>query len=229
MAKKEIALRKHQQIAKTNKHMFIWVAAASVIIGVAVVASIFLVQRAVFKEKVLGVKEKTASTLQQNNRNVNELKDNVRAINSNDDLRKVMIEGGTEPIQVVLDALPSTANSSALGASLQQKLLNDPAIRIESLTVEPVVGIEDTVSSAATSGQGTGSDVINFAFSVSADAQNPNVLREVLKKLEYSIRTIKVKKAIVERQGNRITLTCQAEAYFQPEKTVELKSESVAP
>lgn len=229
MAKKEIALRKHQQIAKTNKHMFIWVAAASIIIGVAVVASIFLVQRAVFKEKVLGVKEKTASTLQQNNRNVNELKDNVRAINSNDDLRKVMIEGGTEPIQVVLDALPSTANSSALGASLQQKLLNDPAIRIESLTVEPVVGIEDTVSSAAISGQGTGSDVINFAFSVSADAQNPNVLREVLKKLEYSIRTIKVKKAIVERQGNRITLTCQAEAYFQPEKTVELKSESVAP
>lgn len=228
MAKKEVALRKHQQIAQTNRTMFLWVAAASVVVGIAIVASIFLVQRVLFKEKILGVKERTASVLEQNNRNIEELKNSVRAVNTNDDLRKVMIDGQSEPIQVVLDALPNTANSSALGASLQQKLLNDPALRIETLTVEPVYGVEDTASRTSSSAT-TGGNAIAFTFSVSTDAQNPNPLREVLKKLERSIRTINVTKAVVERQGNRLSLTCRAEAYYEPEKKVELKSTTVRP
>lgn len=230
MAKKEVALRKHQQIEQTNRTMFLWVAMASVVIGVAIIASIFLVQRALFKEKVLTAKERTASVLEQNNKNIEELKNSVRAINTNDDLRKVMIDGQTEPVQVVLDALPNTANSSALGASLQQKLLNDPALRIETLTVNPVFGVEDIASSSNTNTvSSSNSNAITFSFSVSTDAQNANPLRDVLKKLERSIRTIHVTKAMVERQGNRISLTCNAEAYFEPEKNVELKSTTVKP
>ncbi len=226
--KKEIALRKHQQIEQTNRAMFFWVAGASVVVGIAIVVSIFLVQRALFKEKVLAVEERTASTLEQNNKDIASLQDSIRAVNTNDDLRKVMIDGETEPIQVVLDALPSNANSSALGASLQQKLLNDPALRIESLMVNPVYGVEDTSTNSSSLAR-SGGDVITFSFSVSADAQNPNVLRDVLKKLERSIRTINVTKASIERQGNRITLTCNAEAYFEPQKTINLQTTTVKP
>lgn len=223
-------VRKRQQIASANRTMFVWVAIASVVIGVAIVAAIFMAQKAWFNERVLFEKSKTSATLDKNLKTINDLKDQVRVMNTNQALQAAMAPGETQPIQVVLDALPSDANSSALGASLQQKLINDPALRIETLRVDPVAGVESDASiSSGTTSTSSGNNTIHFVLSVSTDAGKVNALRAMLQRFEHSIRAINVNKLTIEAQGNRVVMTVDANAYYEPATTVQLKTKVVKP
>jgi hypothetical protein len=234
MAVQDTAIRKRQQIANANRMMFMWVAAISAVVGIAIVASLFLLQKAWFNEKVLAEKAKTASILTENNKVVEDLKDQVRVLNTNQALKDSMVPGESQPIQVVLDALPAEANSSALGSSLQEKFLSDPALTIESLNVDPVSGVESesntnvedaSISTSATTGQ----NQINFRFSVSSAGDNPNALKSLLQKLERSIRAINLTTLTIETQGTRLLLTVNGHAFYEPAKTVELKDKTVKP
>lgn len=233
MPAQDVALRKRQQIAKANRMMFMWVAAVSALVGIAIVASIFLLQKAWFNEKVLAEKSKTASTLVHDNQVINQLKDEVRVLNTNDALKSAMTPGESQPVQVVLDALPSEANSSALGSSLQEKFLNDPALTIESLNVDPVAGIESQTNSNVQDASGNsgavGANQITFHFSVSTDVGNASVLKTLLQKLERSIRAIDITNLTVETQGTKLVLTVDGHAFYEPAKTVELKDKTVKP
>jgi hypothetical protein len=232
MAVQDVALRKRQQIANANRMMFTWVAIVSAIVGIALVGSLFLLQKAWFNEKVLGEKSKTASTLVHNNEVIGELKDEVRVLNTNEDLKSAMAPGENEPIQVVLDALPSEANSSALGSSLQEKFLKDPALTIESLNVDPVAGVEsqsDSNVQDASDTAVTGENQITFRFSVSTDVNNASALKSLLQRLERSIRAINITTLAVETQGTKLVLTVDGYAFYEPAKTVELKDKTVKP
>ena len=72
MKPNDTALRKRTQISKANRTMFLWIAGASALVGFAVVTSIFLGQQLLFNEKVLLEKNKTVSTLNANNKIVEE-------------------------------------------------------------------------------------------------------------------------------------------------------------
>lgn len=232
MAAKETALRKRQQISQANRMMFMWVAGVSVIVGVAIVVSIFLVQKAWFNEKVLLEKTNTASSLEHNNSVINELKDEIRVLNTNEALRSSMAPGDDQPIQVVLEALPAVANSSALGASLQERFLNDPAITIETLSVDPVVGVEslgDTNVEDFSSSESDGTNQITFRFSVSTGVNNASALKSLLQRLERSIRAINVTMLNIETQGSRLILLVEGYAFYEPARSVELRDKTVTP
>lgn len=232
MANQDVAIRKRQQIANANRMMFIWVAAVSAIVGVAIVGSLFLLQKAWFNEKILLEKANTAGTLTKNNEVIDELKDQIRVLNTNEELKSAMVQADSQPVQVVLDALPSDANSSALGASLQEKFLSGSGLTIESLQVDPVAGIESDTSqnvqdaSSSTTG---GDNQIFFRFSVSTGVDNASALKELLQKLERSIRAIDITSLTIETQGARLVLSVQGHAYYEPAKTVELKDKTVKP
>lgn len=233
MAVEGTALRKRQQIANANRAMFMWVAGVSVVVGIAAVVSLFLIQKALFNEKVLAEKSKTASTLVANNAVVDDLQNQIRVLNTNDSLKKLMISGETQPVQVVLDALPSEANSSAFGASLQQKFLQAPGIQLDSLNVTPVQDVEvttgsnGTVSSGAVAG--TTAEQISFSFDVSTEAGNVSVLKELLVNIERSIRPIDLTSVSIEAQSNRLLLKVEGHTYYQPARTVDLKDKMVKP
>jgi hypothetical protein len=234
MATQEVALRKRQQIANANRMMFVWVAAISAIVGIAIVGSIFLIQKAAFNEKVLSVKSKTASTLRANNNAIEDLEKQIRVLNTNQALKDAMAPNQTQPIRVVLDALPSDANSSAFGSSLQMKFLNDPALRIESWTLDPVAGIESQAAAnvenaASVSDTAETANEITFRFSVSTDLNNTTALKDLLQKLERSIRAIDIRTLKIETQGNRLLLAVEGRTYYEPAKTVELKEKTVKP
>lgn len=231
MAAQETALRKRQQIAKANRTMFLWVAGASALVGIALVLSLFLLQKAWFNEKVLAEKAKTASTLTANNQVVNDLKDQIRVLNTNTSLKDVMIAGEDQPVQVVLDALPSDANSSALGSSLQEKFLNDGALKIESLTVDPVAGVESQSDESVEDASDVteGENQITFRFTVSTDSGNASALKSLLQRLERSIRPIDISTLTVETQGDRLVLTVAGRSFYEPARTVELKEKTVKP
>lgn len=232
MASQDTALRKRQQIANANRMMFMWVAGVSAIVGIAIVASIFLLQKAWFNEKVLAEKSKTASTLVKNNEVVSELKDQVRVLNTSQALKDVMLEGETQPVQVVLDALPSEANSSALGASLQEKFLTSEGLTLEALSVDPVQGIEsqddESVQDASTDTTNA-ENIISFNFAVSTPVGNASALKDLLQRLERSIRPITLTSLNVETQGERLVLEVDGHSFYEPAKTVELKTKTVKP
>ena len=86
---KEVAIRKRQQIDSSKKTMFIFVASAAFLAGVALVVSIFLVQQIVFHSKILLEKQNTISRLDKNLSSVDELKKNIRVLDTNTALNSI--------------------------------------------------------------------------------------------------------------------------------------------
>tara|TARA_Y100001949_G_scaffold176549_1_gene190327 strand:+ start:10969 stop:11646 length:678 start_codon:yes stop_codon:yes gene_type:complete len=225
MAANEVALRKRTQIAKANRTMFIWIAVASALIGTAAVVSIFFFQQLVYNEKVLAEKLNTVSTLDANLAIVEDLQNEIKALSANSALASAKASESEQPLQVILDALPSEANSLALGASLQQRLLTgiQGNYTLENLQVDQVSGVEvlgDSASDSDTVGQ------ITFSFGVSGDQA---ALRQVLENLERSIRTIEVTSLTVEMSGNVINMRVEGRAFYEPAKTIELETIEVKP
>lgn len=210
--------------------MFLWIAIASALVGFAVVASIFLTQKLIFNEKVLLEKNKTVSTLNANNKVVSELQSQVRALDADANLAKVKAAEGDQSIQVILDALPADANSLALGASLQNKLLAGiDGLVLESLQVDPVLGIESLSDSDVESGSASataGENEITFRFSVSG---NQAALLQALTNLERSIRTIDITNLKIENQGTGQVMTVSGRAFYEPSKVVTLYDKAVRP
>lgn len=226
MQPKTAPIRKRTQIAMTNRIMFLWVAGVSVIVGFAVVGSIFLTQMLLFNERVLQEKSKTITILKNNNSNIAPLESQVRVLDTNQNLIDSKATPTDQAIQVILDALPSDANSLALGASIQNKLLAGiPGLQILTLQVDPVVGIESLYSNSAiqdaSAAPSLSQNMISLRFSVQGDA---TAMKKVLLNLESSIRTIDVTSLKIEGTD---TMTVQARAYYEPEIVVELKDKTV--
>ena len=53
--------------------------------------------------------------------------------------------------------------------------------------------------------------------------------KELLQKLERSIRAIDITSLTIETQGSRLMLAVEGRAYYEPAKTVELKDKTVKP
>ena len=231
MANKDAAMRKRTQIAKANRTMFVWVAIISVVVGFALVGSIFLTQKLFFNEKVLAEKDKTIATLKTDNNNVSALEAQVRVLDTNQALIDAKAKPTDQAIQVILDALPSDANSLALGASLQDKLLSGiSGLTLVSLQVDPVVGVETsstdpTVQNASPTTTGD-QNQITFRFSVKGSDAS---LKEALTRLERSIRAIDILSLKIESQNGTRLMTVEARAFYEPARTVGLKDKVIKP
>jgi hypothetical protein len=231
MDKPTAGLRKRQQILQANQVMFLSVAGISVVVGFSVVLMIFLVQRIWFGEQVLAEKNTTIATLEKNISTASELKDNVRVLNTNESLMATRLNDTDSALQSVLDALPADANSTAMASSLQTKLLTGvPGVTIESLKVDPVSGLEvseESVSSGDSSDPASGT--IGFSFAVSAAGTNQEGLRQILLRIEKSIRPFTIKNLTIESQGTRVVMSANGVGYYEPEQSIELKEKVMRP
>lgn len=229
MKPNDVAIRKRTQISKASRTMFLWIAIASALVGIAVVVSIFLAQKLIFNEKVLAEKQKTVSTLEKNNKIIPSLQDSIRVLDTNEALKSVKANETDQTIQVILDALPDTANSNALGASLQNKLLAGiQGLTIDTLQVDPVIGVETAVddSTLAAGGEGETENAITFQFKVTG---GQDALKQVLTNLERSIRTVEVLSVRIETLGNSQEMTVSARAFYEPKTTLVLTEKKVTP
>ncbi len=224
MPDNNVALRKRAQIAKANRVMLFWVMGVSVVIGISFVASLFLVNKLIYNQKVINDKNNTVSALDKNLKSIDGLKDQIRALNSNAALQSVKAGQDDDAIQVILDALPSSPNSLALGASLQDRLLSGiNGLTIEQLQVD-AINADGSSADAVSSDDGTSQNTIPFRMTVVGDV---SALKEVLTRLERSIRTIDVTGLTIESRGDKQALIIAAHAYYQPETTIELKDKEV--
>ena len=102
-------------------------------------------------------------------------------------------------LRVIPDALPSTANPLAVGASLN-KIFTLSQYVPEGITPKD---IEES------SMEGIGSVGINLQIESSADTT-----MQILRNVEKSIREYNIKSAKIERSGGSLTLEANAEAYY---------------
>lgn len=215
------ALRKRAQIAKANRIMFIWVAGASVIVGASIVMVIVMIQKGVHNQEAISKLNDTVKTLKQNNSNVGELENSIRKLGSNQSLLGLRANESNNALQVILDALPADANPSALGASMQTKLF--PAdLEVESIQIIPMgeaVSTTDGTSSEP-------SNTIEFRFTVKGDTAQ---LKSLLERLERSIRTIQLKRVVIESMGAKQSLSVEGEAYYEPAKQLQLNNVEIKP
>lgn len=215
---KEVAIRKRQQIDSSKKTMFLFVASAAFVSGIAVVVSIFLIQQIVFHSKVIIEKQTTISRLDKNIENVNKLKDNVRVLETDAALNSVKSSDESSALQTILDALPDTANADALGASVKSRFIDTvDGITINNLMVSPVNN-EETGEAAA--------DAVTFSLEVMGDG---NKLKELLTKFERSIRVIELSSFEVRSGDNHLSLVIQGRAFYEPAQVVQLQKKVVKP
>lgn len=219
--KKDTALRKRQLIQDSARKMFAWVAGASVLIGFALVTSWFLFQQITYKEKVLAAKSVTLKTLKDNNKVAPELIKDVRVLETNDALNSIKANQGENAIQVVLDALPSENNPFALGASIQNVLIKDvTGLKLESLSM-------DQSATGSLKLKSPNSEAKMISFSMSVSAVDPNTIKDFIKRLESSIRTINIDSLKFEQSSVRMIATIRAHAYYVPAKTIQLNDKVV--
>ena len=223
--KKDQSAGKRQQIYKSGRTMFAWVAGASVIAGFAVVVAGFLIQRIVFESKVVVEKQNTVNTLQANNKAVDKLRDEIRVLNTNAALSSVKLNDNEEPLRVILDALPADNNALALGASVQSLVARTSDVKLESFQVGEDVATSDDTAKLGSSVKG----VQQIPFTMSISAANPDALRDVLKNLEKSIRVIDIDAMTIEQGDSRVVMTGNGHGYYLPAKTIQLTKKEVKP
>lgn len=228
MAKRDAALVKRQLIAKANRTMFLWVVGASVIVGIAAVSSVFMVKKFSFNQSVINAKNDTVRILVANNEAVEELRNNVRVLSTNSDLASAKAFDNEETIRVVLDALPDTLNTPALGASIQRVLVNIDGIELDSLAFDDSTGAAGVDTGIETAGSPTViTNATPIPFSMKLNASSVDAAGKVLNRLEKSIRAINIKTSKMEMNGNGVVLTITADAYYQPPVTLELSEQTV--
>ena len=216
MDKADKTLRKRQQISSANRMMFAWVAAGSGVLGIALVVSIFLVQQLVFNEKILLKKNETISNLEKSQEAIEPLRKEIAVRNTDQALLDSRAKDDDKALQAVIDALPDSPNTAALGASLQNVLIPGQGLQLETLKVDPVDEDGDA-------------GPLTFSFSVSTGRSSIAELRNLQQRLERSIRAINVQSVLIENSTTKATMTVKGEAYYEPARTVELGTETVKP
>lgn len=233
--KPNATLHKRQLIDRTNRSMFIWIACASVIVMFAVVASVFLGKQVIFKNKVISEKSKTSSILNNNIDSAKKLDKSVDDLTANPDLASVKTQPDEDNLQVIFDALPWRFDGTALGASLQAKLLENLG-NIESLNISALSGNPST-DSTTTGNSGSTTDVssvdgaqeTDFNFTLTGSDQNIQKALQQMEKSILPIQIISISLQASDQTGSTITAIVNAKTFYQPAKKFTLTNEVVRP
>jgi Tfp pilus assembly protein PilO len=214
-------LRKRQQIAQAGRTMFIWIAAAAVAVSLAAVALQFLFTQWTYNNKVVGAKYKASSTLAQNIKNSKELKNKVNELVGNQALASIRQEGSNNNLQVVLDALPSSPDMTALATSVQQAIVPRSGVSLESLA-------PDIQSSDSEEGEAPvdSKDPVEQRFTIIVTG-NYESIRRFVGDLERSIRPMKVETIGVGGSEQSLRATLQVVTYYQSAKTADVTKKAV--
>ena len=206
--------------------MFIFVASAAFLAGIALVVSIFLIQQIVFHSKIIIEKQSTISRLDKNLESVDELKKNVRVLETNSALNSVKANSENSALQTVLDALPDNPNADAFGASIKNKFVDT----VEGLTLDNLsVTSPNSQGEEAEDNNSESTDspnTLSFSLEVSGSADK---LRELLTKFERSIRVIELKSFEIHTSEDKLSLTIQGVAYYEPAQKIHLEKKVVKP
>lgn len=215
---------KRLAIDKAYATTLIAISVTTFIVMFSLVASKALYSQMRYQSKVSSKKETALQTLKSNlqtsdqlitsyeafaNETTNALGGNPRGDGPND---------GDNP-RLVLDALPSKYDFPALTTSIE-KLLNDRGFSLTSIT-----GNDDEVAQSAQDSSAN-PQPIEMPFSVEVTTSDSRV-KQLMQLFEKSIRPIQVHQLALQSQNGQLKATVTAKTFYQPEKSLNVKSEVV--
>lgn len=235
-------------IERANSTIVVVVGVAAFVTAFSLVASRSLLAKRAYQAKVIAAQEKARDQLHHNLEAVDTLKTSYQEFVS----RPENIIGGSSTGQgerdgdnakIILDALPSKYDFPALAASLE-KILIDRNYRIRSITGTDNELAQNTTGAAATTAPTTGNQApvpplptqtqvpgqtaaVDMPFELSAEGAYGSMI-ELLTVFQNSIRPLYVQKLrFTAQDGGVVEVTINGNSYYQPEKTLNIKSEVV--
>jgi len=209
-------LKKRQQISKANRIVFAWIVAASLVIGVCGVFVQFLTRQLMFNNVIYGTLTETRTTLDKNIKAYDGLKSSVDKLIASSNLSLLKKGENSTALQVIIDALPTEENRSALATSMQSEVLGPAGVTINSFSV----GEEDASATSNATIQNTDALSFQFSFSITGTYQQ---IQQAIKNIERSIRPITIQSVDVQGTSDKLSANITATTYYQPAKNIQLK------
>jgi len=222
---KTASFTKRALISKASSTMVYATAIAAFLVVFSAVASKALVSQALYQNRVVSAKKKALSTLKSDLSAVNNLKDSYKSFVDT----PVNVLGGNpegtgdqdgDNAKIVLDALPSKYDFPALATSLE-KLITSQGLQIQAIS-----GTDDELAQEENQESAT-PQPIPMAFQVRVTGSY-DATKNLLSVFERSIRPIQVQKVEVSGdKGGTVTATIDAQTFYQPEKSLKIRTEVV--
>lgn len=221
MAKLKTSM-KQMQIDKANLRMVVAVGISAVIVTFSLVASRALLQKRSYQARVIGAKEKAVDQLEANITAAKQLETSYQAfVNTPNNVLGGNPQGTGERdgdnAKIILGALPSQYDFPALASSLEKLLTTN------NVTIDSITGTDDEV---AQSQQGDNEGPVEMPFTIQVTT-NLTGAKNLLGVLQRSIRPINVRSIQATGSNSEIKLTVEAVTYYQPQKTVNIKTEVI--
>jgi hypothetical protein len=217
---------KRALISKANSTMVLATGIAAFVFIFSAVASKALFSQAAYQNKVISQKRKALSTLKSDIGAVDTLKASYKSFVETP--RNVLGGNPTgtgdqdgDNAKIVLDALPSKYDFPALTASLE-KLITSQGLEIQAIN-----GTDQEADQATKQSSPTPAPIeVPFQVRVSGSSESVKNLLDVF---ERSIRPVQVQKVEIDSaaQGGNVVAIIDAQTFYQPEKSLKIKTEVV--
>ncbi|MCA9324759.1 type 4a pilus biogenesis protein PilO [Candidatus Saccharibacteria bacterium] len=215
---------KRAMITKANATMVSVVAAASFVVVFCLVASFILIGQLGYQNKVISKKKAALAQLKTDISSVSSLVSSYNAFVEANQTQNVI---GGDPsgsgdrdgdnAQIVLDALPSKYDFPAMATSIE-KMAKDSKVTIENIS-----GTDDELSQSASKDS---SAPVPMPFTVTISGSYSNI-KKMISSLERSIRPFQISQLHFTGGESDMTLEITGQTYYQPAKTLNIKTEVV--
>ncbi len=216
---------KRVQIDKANLTVVVAVTVAAFVTIFSLVAIKSLVTQRNYQAKVISARETARDQLEKNIDSADKLTESYKQFVSS----TANVIGGSaagsgerdgDNARIVLDALPSKYDFPALATSLEK------LIKSQGLAIQSIVGTDDEVNQSGVADDPTPAAVeMPFKVTVAGDYASTQKLIGVLEK---SIRPFVMNQLVLDADENgAILMTIDAKTFYQPEKSLNIKSEVI--
>jgi hypothetical protein len=221
---KTASFTKRALISKANSSIVVATSIAAFVVVFCGIASKALISQASYQNRVISAKKKALSTLQSD---LNARDSLVSSYKSFVDTPQNVLGGSPtgsgdrdgDNAKIILDALPSKYDFPALATSLEK------LISAQGLTIMSINGTDEELTQAVNQ---TSADPqpVTMPFQIQV-AGSYDAIKALVSDLERSVRPFQVNK--VELSGNEgsMTASIDAQTYYQPEKSLNIKTEVV--
>ena len=217
----QLVIAKRTLIDKANTTVVIVVSVATFLLVFSIIATKSFIQQAQYQNKVIQKKRVAVITLKEDIESTKKLQASYVAFTttSKNAIGGISTGSGKQDgnnAKIILDALPSTYDFPELTTSLES-ILSDQNVRFNSIN-----GTDDEVTQSANL-VSSNPEAIAIPFELTVSGQYDNI-RNVLAALESSIRPMQINSLSIAGNQDELTLSVVAQTYFQPAKSLNIRS-----
>lgn len=221
---KTASFTKRALITKANSTIVVATSVAAFVVVFCGIASKTLISQASYQNRVISAKKKALATLEGDLSARDSLVSSYKTFV--DTPQNVMGGNPTgtgdrdgDNAKIVLDSLPSKYDFPALATSLEK------LVKTQGLTIMGITGTDEELTQAANQ---TSADPqpIAMPFQIQV-AGSYDAVKALVNDLERSIRPFQVNKVELSGSEGSMTAMIDAQTYYQPEKSLNIKTEVV--